>query len=100
MCQCIRVEGPLGQGIKQLAMGHVLGREQVYLRLPKKSLDPLDRLGVESPVPPQLAKEVKPLLGLFHNGVYVIVPLLFLGDGGAQKPEGLHCSHSAVHEGK
>ncbi len=33
---------------------------------------------------PQLAKEVQPLLGLFHNGVYVIVPLQVLGDGGAQ----------------
>ncbi len=32
---------------------------------------------------PRLAKEVQPLLGLFYNGVYVIVPLQFLGDGGA-----------------
>ncbi len=48
----------------------------------------------------QLAKEVQPLLGLFHNGVYVIVPLQVLGDSGAQEPEWLHCSHSAVHDGK
>ncbi len=32
---------------------------------------------------PRLAKEVQPLLGLFYNGVYVIVPLQFLGNGGA-----------------
>ncbi len=32
---------------------------------------------------PRLAKEVQPLLGLFYNGVYVIVPLQFLRDGGA-----------------
>ncbi len=32
--------------------------------------------------------------------VYVIVPLQVLGDGGAQEPEWLHCSHSAVHDGK
>ncbi len=36
---------------------------------------------------PQLAKEVQPLLGLSHNGVYVNVPLQVLGDGGAQEPE-------------
>ncbi len=30
----------------------------------------------------------------------VIVPLQVLGDGGAQKPEWLHCSHSAVHDGE
>ncbi len=36
---------------------------------------------------PQLVKEVQPLLGLSHNGVYVIVPLQVLGDGGAQEPE-------------
>ncbi len=49
---------------------------------------------------PQLAKEVQPLLGLFYNGVYVIVPLEVLGDGGAQESEWLHCSHSAVHDGE
>ncbi len=32
--------------------------------------------------------------------VYVIVPLQVLGDGGAQEPEWLHCSHSVVHDGK
>ncbi len=37
---------------------------------------------------------------LFYNGVYVIVPLQVLGDGGAQEPEWLHCSHSAVHDGE
>ncbi len=42
----------------------------------------------------------RPLLGFFHNGVYVIVPLQVLGDGGAQEPEWLHCSHSAIHDGK
>ncbi len=36
---------------------------------------------------PQLAKEVQPLLGLFHNELNLIVPLQFLGDGGAQEPE-------------
>ncbi len=36
---------------------------------------------------PQLVKEVQPLLGLSHNGVYVIVPLQVLRDGGAQEPE-------------
>ncbi len=30
---------------------------------------------------------VQPLLGLFFNGVYVIVPLQVLGDGGAQEHE-------------
>ncbi len=30
----------------------------------------------------------------------MIVPLQILGDGGAQEPEWLHCSHSAVHDGK
>ncbi len=49
---------------------------------------------------PQLVKEVQPLLGLFHNGVYVIVPLQVLGDDGAQEPEWLHWSHSAIHDGK
>ncbi len=49
---------------------------------------------------PQLAKEVQPLLGLFYNGVFMIVPLQVLGDGGAQEPEWIHCSHSAVHDGK
>ncbi len=49
---------------------------------------------------PQLAKEVQPVLGLFYNGVYVIVPLQVLRDGGAQEPEWLHCSHSAVHDGE
>ncbi len=28
------------------------------------------------------------------------VPLQVLGDGGAQEPECLHCSHSAVHDGE
>ncbi len=35
----------------------------------------------------QLEKEVKSLLGLFHNGHDVIVPLQVLGDGGAQESE-------------
>ncbi len=48
----------------------------------------------------QLLKEVQPLLGLFHNGLNVIVPLQVLGDGGAREPEWLHCSHSAVHDGE
>ncbi len=30
----------------------------------------------------------------------MIVPLQVLGDGGAQEPEWLHCSHSAVHDGE
>ncbi len=38
--------------------------------------------------------------GLSHNGVYVNVPLQVLGDGGAQEPEWLHCSHRAVHDGE
>ncbi len=29
----------------------------------------------------------------------MIVPLQVLGDGAAQEPEVLHCSHSAVHDG-
>ncbi len=45
-------------------------------------------------------KEVQPLLGLSHNRVYVNVPLQVLRDGGAQEPEWLHCSHSAVHDGE
>ncbi len=48
----------------------------------------------------QLTKEVQPLLGLFHNGVYVTVPFQVLGDGDAQEPDWLHCSHSVVHYGK
>ncbi len=36
---------------------------------------------------PQLAKEVQPLLGLFHNGLNVIVPLQVLRNCGAQEPE-------------
>ncbi len=47
---------------------------------------------------PQLVKEVQTLLGLFYNGVYVIVQLEVLGEDGAQEPEWLHCSHSAVHD--
>ncbi len=30
----------------------------------------------------------------------MIVPLQVLRDGGAQEPEWLHCSHSAVHDGE
>ncbi len=37
--------------------------------------------------------------GPFYNGVYVIVPLQVLGDGGDQEPEGLHCHYIAVHDG-
>ncbi len=48
----------------------------------------------------QLAKEVQPLLGLFHNGLNVIVPLQVLRNCGAQESEWLHCSHSAVHDGE
>ncbi len=36
---------------------------------------------------PQLAKEVQPLLGLFHNGLNVIVPLQVLRNCGAQESE-------------
>ncbi len=46
------------------------------------------------------AKEVQPLLGLFNNGLNVIVPLQVLRDGAAQESEWLHCSHSAVHDGE
>ncbi len=49
---------------------------------------------------PQLAKEVRPLLGLFHHGLNVIVPLQVLRNCGAQEPEWLYCSHSAVHDGE
>ncbi len=49
---------------------------------------------------PQLAKEVQPLLGLFHNGVYVNVPLQVLRDGVAQEPKRLHCCYSALHDGE
>ncbi len=48
----------------------------------------------------QLTKEEQPLLGLFHDGVNVSVPLQVLRDGGSQEPEWLHCSHSAVHDGE
>ncbi len=47
-----------------------------------------------------MAKEVQPLLGLFHNGLHVIVPLQVLRNCGAQESERLHCSHSAVHGGE
>ncbi len=30
----------------------------------------------------------------------MIVPLQVLRDGGAQEPECLHCSHSALHSGE
>ncbi len=49
---------------------------------------------------PQLAEEIQPLLGLFHDRVNVIVPLQVLRDGGSQESEWLYCSHSAVHDGK
>ncbi len=49
---------------------------------------------------PQLAKDVQPLLGLFHNGLNVIVPLQVLRNCGAQESGWLHCSHSAVHDGE
>ncbi len=49
---------------------------------------------------PQLAKEVQSLLGLFHNGLNVIVPLRVLRNYGAQESEWLHWSHSAVHNGE
>ncbi len=45
---------------------------------------------------PQLAKDVQPLLGLFHHGLDVSVPLQVLRNCG----EWLHCSHSAVHDGE
>ncbi len=48
---------------------------------------------------PQLAKEVQPLLGLFNHGLNVIIPLQVLRNCGAQEPEWLHCSHSAVYDG-
>ncbi len=46
----------------------------------------------------QLTKKVHSLLGLFHDGVDVSVPLQVLRDGGSQEPEWLHCSHSVVHD--
>ncbi len=46
----------------------------------------------------QLTKEEQPLLSLFHS--HVSVPLQVLRDGGSQKPEWLHCSHSVVHDGE
>ncbi len=48
----------------------------------------------------QLVKEVQPLLGLFYNGLNVIVPLQVLRNCGVQEPEWLHCSHSAVYDGE
>ncbi len=45
-------------------------------------------------------EEIQPQLGLFRDSVNVIVPLQVLRDGGAQEPEWVHCSHSAVHDGK
>ncbi len=38
----------------------------------------------------QLTKKVHSLLGLFHDGVNVSVPLQVLRDGGSQEPEWLH----------
>lgn len=49
MCQCIRAEGLLRQGVKQLAMGRVREGKHVYLSIPEVSPNQLDRLGVESP---------------------------------------------------
>ncbi len=46
----------------------------------------------------QLTKKVHSLLGLFHNGVDVSVPLQVLRDGGSQEPEWLHCIHRVVHD--
>ncbi len=49
---------------------------------------------------PQLAKEVQPLLGLFYNGLNMIVPLQVLRNCGAQESEWLHCRYSDVHDGE
>ncbi len=49
---------------------------------------------------PQLAEEIQPMLGFFHDRVNVIVPLQLLIDGGSQESEWLYYSHSAVHEGE
>ncbi len=49
MCQRVRAEGPLGQGVKKLAVGRVRGGKQVYLSVPEASPNQLDYLGVESP---------------------------------------------------
>ncbi len=46
----------------------------------------------------QLTKKVHSLLGLFHDGVDVSVPLQVLRDGGSQEPEWLHCIHRVVHD--
>ncbi len=43
---------------------------------------------------------IQPLLGLFHNGLNVIVPLQVLRNCGAQESEWLHCSHGAIHDGE
>ncbi len=44
-------------------------------------------------------KEVQPLLGLFHDGLNVIVTLQ-VRNFDAQESEWLHCSHSAVRDGE
>ncbi|CAM4293334.1 unnamed protein product [Leuciscus chuanchicus] len=47
--QGVRVEGPLGQGVKPLAMGRVWRGKQFYLCDSKDTPNQLDRLGMESP---------------------------------------------------
>ncbi len=49
MCQCVRAEGGLGQGVIQLAVGGLVGSIQVYLGFPESTPDQLDHLGMESP---------------------------------------------------
>ncbi len=53
MCQRICTEGPLGQGVKQLAVGYVRGGKQVYLSVPEAFPNQLEYLGVESTILPQ-----------------------------------------------
>ncbi|XDV11023.1 hypothetical protein PO909_000085 [Leuciscus waleckii] len=47
--QCIRAERALGQGIKQVAVGQVVGGKQIYLCIPELIPNQLNRLGMESP---------------------------------------------------
>ncbi len=49
MCQRVCTEGPLGQGVKQLAVGRVREGKLVFLSVPEASPNQLEYLRVESP---------------------------------------------------
>ncbi len=49
MCQRVRAEGGLGQGVIQLVVGGRVGSKQVQLSFPESTPDQPDCLGMESP---------------------------------------------------